>query len=105
MNYGEWPPYVSVAQRRARAIREMKKLRKQGRDIVPIEILGRKIAATFWGESWCRHLERFSDFANRLPRGRTYVRNGEDALPTNVRDAFDSYFTGIGGHGRSTYSA
>jgi len=76
MNYGEWPPYVSVAQRRARANREMKKLRKQGRDIVPIEIQGRKIAATFWGESWCRHLERFSDFANRLPRGRTYVRNG-----------------------------
>ena len=76
MNYGEWPPYVSVAQRRARANREMKKLRKQGRDIVPIEIQGRKIAATFWGESWCKHLERFSDFANRLPRGRTYVRNG-----------------------------
>jgi len=76
MEYGEWPPYVSVAQRRARASRAMKKLRKQGRNIVPIEIQGRKIANTFWGESWCRHLERFSDFANRLPSGRTYVRNG-----------------------------
>ena len=39
-------------------------------------IEGRKIAATFWGEAWCDHLESFSDFANRLPRGRTYVRNG-----------------------------
>jgi uncharacterized Zn finger protein len=23
-----------------------------------------------------RNLERYSDYANRLPRGRTYVRNG-----------------------------
>ncbi len=37
---------------------------------------GRKIARTFWGEAWCENLERYSDFANRLPRGRTYVRNG-----------------------------
>jgi uncharacterized Zn finger protein len=54
----------------------MKKLRSKGMDIEPIEIQGRKIAHTFWGEAWCTHLERFGDFANRLPRGRTYVRNG-----------------------------
>ena len=76
MSYGEWQPYVSVAQRRARAAREMKKLRSRGMDVEPIEIQGRKIAHTFWGDAWCKHLERFSDFANRLPRGRTYVRNG-----------------------------
>jgi uncharacterized Zn finger protein len=39
-------------------------------------IEGRAIARTFWGEAWCDNLERYSDFANRLPRGRTYVRNG-----------------------------
>ena len=76
MSYGGWRPYVSVAQRRARAAREMNKLRKKGMDIEPIEIQGRNIAHTFWGKAWCKHLERFSDFANRLPRGRTYVRNG-----------------------------
>jgi len=76
MSYGEWRPYVSVAQRRAKAAREMKKLRKQGIDIEPIEIQGRKITHNFWGEAWCKHLEQFSDFDNRLPRGRTYVRNG-----------------------------
>ena len=42
----------------------------------PVEIDGRKIAATFWGGAWCENLERYSDYANRLPRGRTYVRNG-----------------------------
>ncbi len=76
MAYYEWRPYVSVAKRRAKAEREMKKLRKQGKKIEPVAVEGRKIARTFWGEAWCKHLEQFSDYANRLPRGRTYVRNG-----------------------------
>jgi uncharacterized Zn finger protein len=41
-----------------------------------VTIEGRTIARTFWGKAWCDHLESYSDFANRLPRGRTYVRNG-----------------------------
>ncbi len=76
MSYRGWAPYVPVAKRRAKAAREMKKLLKKGVEIEPIEVQGRKIARTFWGEAWCSHLEKFSDYANRLPRGRTYVRNG-----------------------------
>ena len=72
----EWRRYVPVAERRAKARREMNKLRKKGRDIQPIEVKGRTIARSFWGKRWCEHLESFSDYANRLPRGRTYVRNG-----------------------------
>ena len=72
----KWRRYVPVAERRAKARREMNKLRKKGRDIQPIEIEGRAIARSFWGKRWCQHLESFSDYANRLPRGRTYVRNG-----------------------------
>lgn len=75
MGFG-WKPYVSVAKRRAQAAGKMNTLKKKGLDIQPIEIAGRKIAHTFWGQSWCSHLEAFSDYANRLPRGRTYVRNG-----------------------------
>ena len=71
-----WAPYVPVAQQRARARREMAKLRKKGKHIQPVEIEGRTIARSFWGKGWCDHLESFSDFANRLPRGRRYVRNG-----------------------------
>jgi len=74
-HYG-WRPYVPVAVRRRRAERKMEALRKKGVDIQPVEIEGRKIAKTFWGEAWCDHLESFSDYENRLPRGRTYVRNG-----------------------------
>ena len=35
-----------------------------------------QIAKSFWGKAWCENLERYSDYANRLPRGRTYLRNG-----------------------------
>lgn len=73
--YG-YPPYVSVAKRRAIAAKEMQKLTKKGQQISPVKIAGRTIAASFWGKGWCQHLESYSDFSNRLPRGRTYVRNG-----------------------------
>ena len=79
MDYGDYygfKSYVSVGARRAQAARELAKLQKKGRKISPVVIDGRMIAGTFWGEAWCDNLERYSDFANRLPRGRTYVRNG-----------------------------
>jgi uncharacterized Zn finger protein len=74
-DYG-WRPYVSVAERRRKAEREMQKLKKKGHPVLPVVIEGRTIAKTFWGKAWCDNLERYSDFENRLPRGRTYVRNG-----------------------------
>ena len=74
--YDGWPPYVSVAERRRKAARAMEKLRKKGHPVSPVIIEGRTIARTFWGKAWCENLESYSDYANRLPRGRTYVRNG-----------------------------
>ena len=71
-----WRPYVSAAKRRRQAAREVAKLKKKGSSVSPVVIEGRTIAKTFWGKAWCNNLERYSDFANRLPRGRTYVRNG-----------------------------
>ncbi len=74
-DYG-FRPYVPVAQRRREAQREVEKRRKKGLNVQPIAIDGRLIAKTFWGKAWCENLESYSDFENRLPRGRTYVRNG-----------------------------
>ena len=71
-----WRPYVPVAKRREKAQKAMKKLEKAGKIIRPVVLEGKKIAASFWGKGWCDHLEGFSDYENRLPRGRTYVRNG-----------------------------
>src|SRR5664279_2205477 len=76
MSYYGCPPYVPVAQRRAQAACEIEKLRKKGRTIAPVVIEGRTIARNFWGKAWCENLERYSDFANRLPRGKTYLLNG-----------------------------
>jgi uncharacterized Zn finger protein len=72
----KWKPYVPVATRRRKAEREVQKRRKQGHPMAPVVIKGRTIARTFWGKAWCDNLERYSDFSNRLPRGRAYVRNG-----------------------------
>lgn len=74
--YGGWPRYVPVAERRAKAAKLAKKRLKAGEVLNPVVIAGRKIASTFWGKAWCDHLESHSDYENRLPRGRTYVRNG-----------------------------
>jgi uncharacterized Zn finger protein len=76
MSWYEFRPYVSVAQRRRQAQQELKKLKKKGQTVAPVTIEGRIIAKSFWGKSWCDNLERYSDFESRLPRGRTYVRNG-----------------------------
>jgi uncharacterized Zn finger protein len=76
MGYGEWKPYVSVAERRKKAEKAAAKAKKAGAVHLPIEPSRGAIAKTFWGKAWCDNLERYSDYANRLPRGRTYVRNG-----------------------------
>jgi uncharacterized Zn finger protein len=76
MSWYEFRPYVPVAERRRQAQKKLKKLKKKGQSPSPVTIEGRTIAKSFWGKSWCDNLERYSDFANRLPRGRTYVRNG-----------------------------
>ncbi len=73
----EWRPYVPVAVRRGQAARQMERLaKKSGRQPAPVVLDGRRIATTFWGKAWCDNLESYSDYSNRLPRGRTYVRNG-----------------------------
>ncbi len=77
MSWGwDWRPYVPVAQRRLEAVKRAEKMKKKGQALSPVRISGRTIATTFWGKAWCENLEAYSDYSNRLPRGRTYVRNG-----------------------------
>ena len=75
MSWG-YAPYVRVAERKKKAAKKVASLIKKGHIVNPILIEGRVIAKTFWGKAWCKHLESYSDYENRLPRGRTYVRNG-----------------------------
>ena len=76
MSYYGYAPYVPVGKRKEKAKKAMNKLAKKGTKIQPITIQGRIISKSFWGKAWCDHLEQYSDFSNRLPRGQTYARNG-----------------------------
>jgi len=70
-----YPPYVSVAQKKARAEKKRNALRKKNPKIQPVIIEGRTLAKTWWGKSWNRNLEQYADYANRIGRGRSYVRH------------------------------
>jgi uncharacterized Zn finger protein len=72
----DWKPYVPVAKRRERTARLVAKLKLEGEILLPITATRGSIAKTYWGKAWCQNLERYSDYASRLPRGRTYLRNG-----------------------------
>jgi uncharacterized Zn finger protein len=75
-----WPAYVSVATRRNQAAQLIAEHASESdRELAPVTLAGQKIATSFWGQAWCKNLECYSDFSNRLPRGRSYVRNGSVA--------------------------
>ena len=73
-NYG-FAPYVSVADRRAKAEKKLRALRKLNPNIRPVVIVGNTLAKSWWGKYWNKNLERYADYANRIGRGRSYVRN------------------------------
>ena len=76
MSYYDGGPMFPWRRGGAMAAKKLAKLKKNGQAVSPVTIEGRAIAKSFWGKSWCANLERYSDYENRLPRGRTYVRNG-----------------------------
>jgi len=79
MGYGYWgyyPPYVSVATKQAKAQKKLAQLKKKNPGITPLIVQGNKLAHTWWGKAWNTNLEKYADYANRIGRGRSYIRNG-----------------------------
>src|SRR5713101_1769759 len=74
--YFPWKPYIPAAARRLTADRTVAKMQRKGQMLSPVAASRGAIAKSFWGKAWCQNLERYSDYSNRLPRGRTYLRNG-----------------------------
>jgi len=87
--YSDFPEYITADEKKKKAQQGIEKLRKKNPDIAPVIITGRKLARTWWGKSWNDNLERYSDYANRIGRGRSYVRNGAvldlQITPGNIR--------------------
>jgi len=73
---GYYPPYVSVAEKKAKAAKKLKQLKKKNPGIKPVVVEGKAIALSWWGKSWNKNLERYADYSNRIGRGRSYVRHG-----------------------------
>jgi uncharacterized Zn finger protein len=88
MSWWNYAPKPSASELRRRATREGQRLAKTGRRVSAVVIDGRAIARTFWGKAWCENLEAYRDYEHRLPRGRSYVRNGAvldlDVRPGNI---------------------
>ncbi len=93
-DYGGYPVYVPVRERAAKAAKHAAALEKKGQKLSPVVLEGTRIAGTFWGKAWCDNLEGYSDYANRLPRGRTYVRNGPSSICTSSRGRSTRWCTG-----------
>jgi len=84
-NYYGFAPYVSVAQKKINAEKLANKLEKKGEKLTPVTVAGTKLVSTFWGKSWNDNLERYRDYENRLPRGRSYLRHGA-VIDLKVKD-------------------
>ena len=75
-SFERFPLQPSSGEKVARASKAAAALANGGKKLSPVELTGSAIATTFWGKAWCRNLEGYSDYSNRLPRGRSYVRTG-----------------------------
>lgn len=64
---------------RERVQREIAKRRARGEPLLALEApqKSRKLSQTFWGQAWGRNLETWSHYEARLPRGRSYLRQGK----------------------------
>lgn len=75
MSYYGFPKHESVAEKKAKAIKALEKLKKKNPEIEPVIIEGRMLAKSWWGKAWNLNLESYADYGNRIARGKSYVRN------------------------------
>jgi uncharacterized Zn finger protein len=73
-----WWSYEDVREQKERLQREIAKRRKRGEkfEALVAPAGSKKLCTTFWGQAWCRNLESYQDYESRLPRGRSYLRQG-----------------------------
>ncbi len=75
--YGGFAPYESVASRRIKNQKKIIQLKAKNPHLCPIVTPEKgKFSSSWWGMAWNKNLESYSDFSNRLERGRSYLRTG-----------------------------
>lgn len=70
--------YEDARERKERLQREIAKRKKRGEcfEVLSAPAGQKKLSTTFWGQAWCRNLESYQQYESRLPRGRSYLRQG-----------------------------
>ncbi|MBL9129676.1 MAG: hypothetical protein JNG86_00645, partial [Verrucomicrobiaceae bacterium] len=73
-----WWSYEDVQEQKERLQREIAKRKKRGEKFEALAAPAgqKKLCTTFWGQAWCRNLESYQQYESRLPRGRSYLRQG-----------------------------
>jgi uncharacterized Zn finger protein len=74
-----WWSYEDANAKKARLQREIAKREKRGErfEVLEAPAGNKKLCTTFWGQAWCRNLESYQAYESRLPRGRSYLRQGK----------------------------
>ncbi len=68
---------LSAAEKKNRLERAQAQLLAADPEIAPLHLRHKtKLAASFWGRAWCRHLEIFHELDYRFSAGRTLLRAG-----------------------------
>jgi uncharacterized Zn finger protein len=73
-----WWDYQDSKAQKARLQREIAKRVKRGEVFAKLEAPegNKKLVTSFWGKAWCNNLESYQVYEYRLPRGRSYLRQG-----------------------------
>ena len=72
-----WHNYDEGEEAKQNVQRQLEKRQAKGEELKQvIAPKGKKLASEFWGQAWQRHLEGLADYETRLPRGRSYLRQG-----------------------------
>lgn len=75
MSFYGYPKQESAASKKAKASKNLEKLKKKDPSVEPVIIEGRALTKTWWGKAWNANLESYADYENRIDRGKSYVRS------------------------------
>ncbi len=73
-----WYYFSDAREAKERIKKEIAKRQKKGEAFAALEAPAgnAKLVKTFWGKAWNANLESYRDYEYRLPRGRSYLRQG-----------------------------
>lgn len=98
--YRNYPKYETSAEILERNEQRRAIFLKKHKQACPLVLSSKKVSQTWWGKAWNENLNRYCDYANRLARGKRYVRGGAVFDIKIQAGRIEGY---VGGSGNKTY--